>query len=288
MPNDLPVNTSKLRLPSFAAPTPPTAAANRLFRHVAFWTILLLWITALAVTQKDMVDFNGLFLLNLVRLPLILALTYGTTHYLVPRFLLQGELHAFLLRFGTSFLLFILLDRLLCGSPLSHWATEGTGLKWVFFNWVPLLRNAFVCLALVGMVVALKWGNLLLPQVAAKKLSGLPQEEEVKEKEATMLSVKSGTETILIPIAQIIRLHKDENYVVIHTRGRRVLVRTSLRKLEDKLPANNFVRIHRSHLVSINAVGSFTTAEVILKTGASLPLSRAHKGRLKTLFNQVV
>ena len=119
------MNTAKLHLTPSLASRPTADKANRFLRHVVFWTILLLWITALAVTHKDLSDFNGLFLLNLVRLPLILILTYSTAYFLVPRFLLSGKLQAFILRFGAAFVLFSLLLKIyrvaVCGAKAVYW-----------------------------------------------------------------------------------------------------------------------------------------------------------------------
>jgi hypothetical protein len=284
MPNDATVNSFLLRTPTFSVPITGTFTKERLAKHVFFWLVLLLWISALAQSKAGLSNFNALLLLNLVRLPLILVLTYGTVQYLFPNYFLRSGWKAFTLRFFPALIAFSFLDRLVCGSAISDWATSGTGLKWVFFNWIPILRNTFVILAIIMLMAAVKWGRLMLPKQAP--VSSLPVAEAapIIATISNTLSVKSGKEQVLLPISSIIRLEKDENYVVVYTAEGRTLVRSSLRKLAGQLPADQFVKIHRSHLVATCQITRIATATIILNDGTALPVSRTCRQAVDALI----
>jgi hypothetical protein len=284
MLNDTTAMTYLLRSSSFSELTANVWTKERTAKHVLFWLVLLLWITALAEFKTDLSNFNGLLLLNLVRLPLILLLTYGTVQYLFPNYLMRRGWKAFSLRFVPALIVFSLLDRLVCGSALSEWATSGTGLKWVFFNWIPILRNTFVVLAITGLMAALKWGRLLLPKHQPANSMWPVQTALVPAVSDEILSVKSGKEQVLISIGDIVRLEKDENYVVVHTPSGRTLVRSSLCKLVEQLPATQFVRIHRSHLVATSRITRIAASTIILQDGTSLPVSRTCRQAVNALI----
>jgi hypothetical protein len=283
MPNDTTVNSIPLRTPTFSMLTDSAWTKERLAKHVFFWLVLLLWISALAQSKAGLSNFNALLLLNLVRLPLILVLTYGTVQYLFPNYFLREGWKAFALRFIPALIIFSLLDRLVCGSSLSGWATSGSGLKWVFFNWIPILRNTFVVLAITGLMAALKWGRLLLPKQHPTQLMPLTQMALTPAASEEILSVKSGKEQIFLPITEIIRLERDENYVVIYSTTGRTLVRSSLRSIAAQLPDDQFVRIHRSHLVATRQVTRVAASTIIQQDGTSLPVSRTCRQAVNAL-----
>jgi len=54
--------------------------------------------------------------------------------------------------------------------------------------------------------------------------------------------------------------------------------------MEEQLPHNLFVSIHKSFIVSINAIRSIDGNEIILET-ASLSLSKSHKDEVMSRIN---
>lgn len=287
MPNDITVTTALPRSAVFSAFSTSAWTKERTARHLLFWLVLLLWMSALAETETDLRNFSALLLLNLLRLPLILVITYGTVHYLFPQYFLRAGWRPFALRFFSAFLVFALLDRLVCGSALSDWATSGTGMKWVFFNWIPILRNTFVLLAITCLMTALKWAKLLLPQGPSSDSIEADQVMPAAGAESEVLTVKSGTEQVFLPLADIIRLEKDENYVVIHSASGRTLVRSSLRQLTEQLPTDQFIRIHRSHLIASSQIARVAASKVLLTDGTTLPVSRTCKKAVSELVEKL-
>ena len=70
--------------------------------------------------------------------------------------------------------------------------------------------------------------------------------------------VAGGTE--LLDFDDVHYVQADGDYARVHTYDRTLLCTTSLRELEERLPGDRFVRIHRSYLVNIAKVASVRRA----------------------------
>ncbi len=246
-----------------------------IIRDALIWCICLFWMTAIAETSFGMPNFFALLGLNLLRLPLIMFVVYGTTAYLFPKFYLTGGPISFLIYFIPVLMIWIVLDRLVCGSSVSDWITQGTGLRWTFFNWPPLLRNTFILIALSCLMILLRFG---------KSIRLEPDKRVVRTDEK--IRFKSGGQTMMFNAQDIIRLRKDENYVEVYTAEAKNLVRGSLREVSQQLPQTAFIRVHRSHVVSIKEIERVVGKWIILRNGTEIPLSRSHKQALTARLAQ--
>lgn len=246
-----------------------------IIRDALIWCVCLFWMTAIAETNFGMPNFFALLGLNLLRLPLIIFVVYGTAEYLFPRFYLTGGPIPFLIYFIPVLMTWIVLDRLICGSPVSDWMTQGTGLRWTFFNWPPLLRNTFILIALSCLMILLRFGKSI-------KL----ETEERQERIDVKVCFKSGGQTIMFNPQDIIRLRKDENYVEVYTAEAKSLIRGSLREVRQQLPESAFIRVHRSHVIAIREIERVSTNRIILRNGTEVPLSRSHKPALTARLAQ--
>ncbi|MBP7185124.1 MAG: response regulator transcription factor [Saprospiraceae bacterium] len=75
------------------------------------------------------------------------------------------------------------------------------------------------------------------------------------------------------------------DYVNIRGVGKKIMVHSTLKKIEDKLPKTHFVRVHRSFIVNIEKVISFDDNFVYLEA-INIPLSKPFKENL--LGNSIV
>jgi len=86
--------------------------------------------------------------------------------------------------------------------------------------------------------------------------------------------VHSEYKLIKINLADILYIESLEDYVKIHLQGSKmVLTLMSLKKMMDKLPAENFKRIHRSFMVSTQKIKAIHNRKIELVTGDILPIS---------------
>lgn len=80
------------------------------------------------------------------------------------------------------------------------------------------------------------------------------------------LVVKQEYNKVSIPLTDILYVEALGNYVkIVRASGGRVLTRANLKSVMAMLPAGAFLRIHRSYVVALSAVLSFTRTRVVLK-----------------------
>ncbi len=70
-----------------------------------------------------------------------------------------------------------------------------------------------------------------------------------------------------------------ENYVVIYTTTQKYVTLLRMKNIEETLSSGDFIRIHKSYIVSTRAVSSIDGNEVIVG-GKRLPLSREKKAEI--------
>lgn len=96
------------------------------------------------------------------------------------------------------------------------------------------------------------------------------------------LVVKQEYNNVSIPLADILYVEALGNYVkIVRASGGHVLTRTNLKAIMDLLPADRFLRIHRSYVVPVASVVSFTRSRVVLKGGGEgLPVGAQYMAQV--------
>ncbi len=84
---------------------------------------------------------------------------------------------------------------------------------------------------------------------------------------------------VVLDVADIRWIEADDYYAAVHVAGKRHLVRESLESLERRLDPTQFVRVHRSAIVSLARVREVRrdSPAVVLTDGTMVPLSRRRR-----------
>jgi DNA-binding LytR/AlgR family response regulator len=82
-----------------------------------------------------------------------------------------------------------------------------------------------------------------------------------------------------IRFQDILYIEGMENYISIFTGSQKFITLLRMKTVEDTLPASDFMRIHKSFIVSLRAIASVDGNEVIVQ-GRRLPISREKKSEL--------
>ncbi|TCJ18619.1 response regulator [Flaviaesturariibacter flavus] len=120
-----------------------------------------------------------------------------------------------------------------------------------------------------------------------KAVDGLVHEKPSPEAAAgARIVVKTGGRIRIIPFDAVHYLEAADDYVKIHTGDGVHLKNRTLAYYEGALPAEQFVRTHRSFLVNIGEITRIEPYEkeshlALLKSGARVPVSRSGYTRLK-------
>lgn len=102
-----------------------------------------------------------------------------------------------------------------------------------------------------------------------------------------VIPVELGGITRFIRLAEIRYVEAHGDYARLHTATGSGLVRAALNGLEERWRSAGFVRIHRSHLVSLGHIDELRLEDGHLSVnigGAVLPVSRRHARHLRQLL----
>jgi DNA-binding LytR/AlgR family response regulator len=88
--------------------------------------------------------------------------------------------------------------------------------------------------------------------------------------------IKAAHKIHKVKFEDIIYLQSMREYVAFHTKHERILALHSLKKLENELPADLFIRIHKSYTVPIHKVTSLE-GNLICLNNEKLPIGSSYK-----------
>lgn len=92
--------------------------------------------------------------------------------------------------------------------------------------------------------------------------------------------IRSNRKNIKILLSEIIYIESQREYIKIVTTKNEYLSRMSTHEIEKILPSNLFKRIHRSYIISLDKVNSFS-AEIVEVNGISLPIGRGYRENIE-------
>ena len=81
---------------------------------------------------------------------------------------------------------------------------------------------------------------------------------------------------VKITISEILIIEAKGDYISIKTAQKNYIVHSTLKKIEKKLPAHIFLRIHRSYIVNITEIIDIEDNSVLIKKSV-IPISRSQK-----------
>jgi two-component system, LytTR family, response regulator len=111
-----------------------------------------------------------------------------------------------------------------------------------------------------------------------KELPKSPESGEVKD----YLFVNVQKKKVKILFAEMVYIESQREYIKIVTNKRVYLSKMSTHEIESLLPANLFKRIHRSFIISIHKIESYTAEEVEVN-GIAIPIGRGYRDVLENL-----
>ena len=163
--------------------------------------------------------------------------------------------------------------------------------EFYFFHKAPI-----ILVALVFVVILTHYFKkqeelaLSISEMGSLKYSNQQLYEQLKseaiEDEAMVIQVKVGNRVKLVPLETIVWVEADDYCVRIHDdKGKTYTLRSTMKALEQKLPGQSFLRVHRKALVNLGEIKEYafgSKATVVLKDGTEIPLAQS---RIKDVRN---
>ena len=114
-------------------------------------------------------------------------------------------------------------------------------------------------------------------------------QNEAESSDKEYLSVKADYKTQLVKISDIVYLESAGEYVRLHIEGSSTITTLfRLKNMETSLPQDNFLRVHRSYIVNLRRISSYTKGRIFLVNGEYIPLGENYKERFLEHLNQTL
>jgi DNA-binding LytR/AlgR family response regulator len=88
--------------------------------------------------------------------------------------------------------------------------------------------------------------------------------------------VRADRRMLKIDFDSIIYIESYSDYLKIHLKNETIVTRETISAIEAKLPKHQFLRIHRSYIIALKQMSSFTNEEITINNTA-LTISRSYK-----------
>ena len=100
---------------------------------------------------------------------------------------------------------------------------------------------------------------------------------EKKSAARNFLMIKSDYRIIKVLFEDIEYIEGLSEYVKIYSGEKTHTTLAALKSLEGELPADKFIRIHKSYIVALSAIDQFNSRNIQLLSGKELPVGRSYK-----------
>ncbi len=96
-----------------------------------------------------------------------------------------------------------------------------------------------------------------------------------QEEQSASIIFKSAYQNIEVRLSEILFAEAMDNYTIIYTDTKKHIAHSRLRSIEDLLPANQFIRIHRSFIINRLKISSFSKSTVQIGN-SNVPIGRSY------------
>lgn len=103
--------------------------------------------------------------------------------------------------------------------------------------------------------------------------------ERVSSSAEKYIMVKADYKLYKINYSDLLFIEGQHEYVTFHTKDKRVTALYSLKNLEDTLPKELFIRVHKSYIVSINYIEDIDKTTVTI-AGNKIPVGASYRDAL--------
>lgn len=112
--------------------------------------------------------------------------------------------------------------------------------------------------------------NLVMEQ-AVEELTSIPDDY-------IFIKTEQKGKMVKINLIDIEYIEGMKNYVAFHCGKKKILAYLTLKDLEEKLPRNQFMRVHKSYIVALRLITTVENSNLILKERTErIPLSESYR-----------
>ncbi|POY36466.1 DNA-binding response regulator [Solitalea longa] len=102
-------------------------------------------------------------------------------------------------------------------------------------------------------------------------------------KNEAFIYFRADRKMIKVLLKDILFVESLKDYIRVITRSKQIITKLSISALESMLPEDQFIRIHRSYLVAIDKIDSFTADDIEIEK-KELPIGRMYQHEINKLL----
>ncbi|WP_299527551.1 LytTR family DNA-binding domain-containing protein [uncultured Lutibacter sp.] len=220
-------------------------------------------------------------MIQVFSLPARLTLVYVTLYILIPSFFLQKKYTGFI----VSFLLLLIIVSVFIQRPIIYYVVQPLYLNSFKSDHFFAITEIMNTVLDVNLAVIIPLGYVFLKswQKTNQKTIELEQQYLKQNKEEDFIYLKIEKSLQKVFMKDIVYIESQKNYIKLKTTEREIITHKSISSIEELLPKKQFLRVHRSYIVAIKFIDSFSPSKLILK-GISIPVGRKYKDEVKIIL----
>lgn len=131
------------------------------------------------------------------------------------------------------------------------------------------------------------YSDFLKASDKVKSVIDMKNQQPDKKPSDNHLFVKSGYKLIRIELNDITYIESMHEYVRIHLSGDKpVMTLASMKSLEEQLPPEKFLRVHRSFIVNTDKVKIIERNRIVFDTNVYIPVSDQYRARFQDFLDK--
>lgn len=113
---------------------------------------------------------------------------------------------------------------------------------------------------------------------AVQRAQSLHESENVSHIEDDDIYIKSDYRIIRVQLSDIKYIEAMADYANIYLPDSRHIIHSTMKALEQKLPSENFIRVHRSYIINLREVESIED-NMVKVNGKNIPIGSSYKDK---------
>ncbi len=244
--------------------------------NIIYWLLVLLILILVFGIRSD--SFINAFYFISFLVPVVLVTSWYFNNYLIPNYLFRKKFKRFIIL--TIFTVIISLDMIMI-------------IVFVAFILIAryqpdqlnnLITQYYSFPAILYLTVIINiFFNLVHDYLEIAEEMKVLNTQKNNHSNGDLI-VRSNRQTRKISYSTINYIESMSDYIIIRTTDdQKIITRERISRIEEKLPPQ-FIRIHRSFIVNLEKIASFTREQVSV-AGMDLPISRTYKKKAFELMN---
>ncbi|WP_162052090.1 LytR/AlgR family response regulator transcription factor [Pontibacter pamirensis] len=162
------------------------------------------------------------------------------------------------------------------------YAVEGFELNVVDYLLKPIAFERF--LKAVSKVSAAEQPVPVAPAVPPVSVPAVAANSTSDYKEA-FIYLKADKKMVKVMLSDILYIESLKDYIRVKTEAKEIISYQKISFLEEKLPTDKFLRIHRSFIVALDKIQAFSASAVDIGK-SEIPIGRFYKNEVLQILNQ--